>query len=81
MAWAQPAVLEPKVLEPIVLAAGGAATLELLLRGDELRGRRVAANVIVNEANGRFFDPRPGRTGSSRCALRRRFSRSAAPRP
>jgi iron complex outermembrane recepter protein len=41
----------------------GGATLELLLRGENLFDRRVAGSVIVNEANGRFFEPGPGRQG------------------
>lgn len=35
--------------------------LELLLRAENLADRRVAASVIVNEGNGRFFEPAPGR--------------------
>jgi iron complex outermembrane receptor protein len=36
--------------------------VELLLRVDNLADRRVAGSVIVNEANGRFFEPSPGRS-------------------
>ena len=36
----------------------GGNRLELLLCGENLAGRRVASSVIVNEANGRFFEPR-----------------------
>jgi iron complex outermembrane recepter protein len=32
------------------------------LRGDNLADRRVIGSVIVNEGNGRFFEPAPGRT-------------------
>lgn len=35
--------------------------LELLARVDNLADRQVAASVIVNEGNGRFFEPAPGR--------------------
>ena len=35
--------------------------LEWLLRAENLADRRVAASVIVNEGNGRFFEPAPGR--------------------
>ncbi|WP_457444088.1 hypothetical protein [Roseateles sp. P5_E4] len=33
-----------------------------LLRVDNLTGRRYAGSVIVNDGNGRFFEPAPGRT-------------------
>ena len=36
---------------------GGGWRLESLLRVDNLQGRRHAASVIVNDANGRFFEP------------------------
>jgi iron complex outermembrane receptor protein len=32
------------------------------VRGDNLFDRRYAGSVIVNEGNGRFFEPAPGRT-------------------
>ena len=32
------------------------------VRGDNLADRRVIGSVIVNEANGRYFEPAPGRT-------------------
>lgn len=35
--------------------------LDLLARAENLAGRRVAGSVIVNEGNGRFFEPAPGR--------------------
>jgi iron complex outermembrane receptor protein len=41
----------------------GPGRLELLGRVDNVAGRRVAASVIVNEANNRYFEPSPGRTG------------------
>ena len=37
--------------------------LELLARGENLADRKVAGSVIVNEGNGRFFEPAPGRGG------------------
>ncbi len=36
--------------------------LGALLRVDNLTGRRYAGSVIVNDGNGRFFEPAPGRT-------------------
>lgn len=35
--------------------------LDLLARAENLANRRVAGSVIVNEGNGRFFEPAPGR--------------------
>jgi len=35
--------------------------LDLLARGENLANRRVVGSVIVNEGNGRFFEPAPGR--------------------
>jgi iron complex outermembrane recepter protein len=40
----------------------GAGRLELLARIDNLGDRRYAGSVIVGDANGRFFEPAPGRT-------------------
>lgn len=40
----------------------GAWDLGALLRADNLGGRRYAGSVIVNDGNGRFFEPAPGRT-------------------
>jgi iron complex outermembrane receptor protein len=37
--------------------------LSLLARLDNLAGRAYAGAVIVNEANGRFFETAAGRTG------------------
>jgi iron complex outermembrane recepter protein len=42
----------------VTLPLGG---LELLARVDNLVHRQVAASVIVNEGNGRYFKPAPGR--------------------
>lgn len=41
----------------------GAGRLEALARIDNAFDRRVAGSVIVNEGNGRFFEPAPGRSG------------------
>lgn len=41
---------------------GAAGRLELLARVDNLADRRVVGSVIVNEGNGRFFEPAPGRS-------------------
>jgi iron complex outermembrane receptor protein len=40
---------------------GAAGRLEVLARVDNLADRRVVGSVIVNEGNGRFFEPAPGR--------------------
>jgi iron complex outermembrane recepter protein len=40
----------------------GRWTLGTFLRADNLFGRRYAGSVIVNEGNGRFFEPAAGRT-------------------
>ncbi len=40
----------------------GAWQLAGFARGDNLSARRYAGSVIVNEGNGRFFEPAPGRT-------------------
>ena len=40
----------------------GAWELGGFVRGDNLFGRRYAGSVIVNDANGRYFEPAPGRT-------------------
>ncbi|MEN9417034.1 MAG: hypothetical protein RI988_654 [Pseudomonadota bacterium] len=39
----------------------GTGRLEALVRLDNVFDRRVAGSVIVNESNGRFFEPAPGR--------------------
>ena len=44
------------------VARVGAWQLAGFARGDNLFGRRYAGSVIVNEGNGRFFEPAPGRT-------------------
>ncbi len=36
--------------------------LSAFVRGDNLADRRYAGSVIVNESNGRYFEPAPGRT-------------------
>jgi iron complex outermembrane receptor protein len=40
----------------------GSGWLELLARVENLANRSVAASVIVNEGNARFFEPAPGRS-------------------
>ena len=40
----------------------GAATLRAFVRVDNLLDARIVGSVIVNEANGRFFEPAPGRS-------------------
>jgi iron complex outermembrane receptor protein len=51
----------------------GAWQLTGFVRGDNLFGKRYAGSVIVNEGNGRFFEPAPGRTWlvgtSANCAF------------
>ena len=44
------------------LLRAGAWELSGFVRGDNLTGRRHAGSVIVNESNGRYFEPAPGRT-------------------
>ena len=44
------------------VAQFGAFRLTGFVRGDNLFDRRYAGSVIVNEGNGRFFEPAPGRT-------------------
>ena len=51
----------------------GAWTLETLLRADNLTDRRYAGSVIVNDGNGRFFEPAPGRTWLASASLSHRF--------
>ena len=41
------------------------------LRIDNLTGRRYAGSVIVNEGNGRFFEPAPGRQYSLKLVVSR----------
>jgi iron complex outermembrane receptor protein len=36
--------------------------LSAFVRGENLLDRRYAGSVIVNEGNGRYFEPAPGRT-------------------
>ena len=42
--------------------AQGRWSMSEFIRVDNVAGRRYAGSVIVNEANGRFFEPAPGRT-------------------
>jgi iron complex outermembrane receptor protein len=37
-------------------------TLQLFLRGDNLAGREYVGSVIVNDGNGRYYEPGPGRS-------------------
>ncbi|HVT36813.1 MAG TPA: TonB-dependent receptor, partial [Nevskiaceae bacterium] len=46
------------------------ARLSLYLRGENLTGARYVGSVIVNEANGRYFEPAPGRTFFAGASLR-----------
>jgi len=48
-------------------------TLELLARVDNLADRRVVGSVIVNDANGRYFEPAAGRSGLVSLRYQRRF--------
>ena len=43
------------------------------VRGDNLADRRVIGSVIVNEANGRYFEPAPGRTWTAGLSGRLNF--------
>jgi iron complex outermembrane receptor protein len=47
--------------------------LELLARIDNLADRRVVGSVIVNDANGRFFEPAAGRSALVSLRYSRRF--------
>ena len=49
------------------------ATLDLLARVDNVADRRVAGSVIVSDANARFFEPAPGRTGLLSVRYSQRF--------
>jgi iron complex outermembrane receptor protein len=42
---------------------GGGQRLELLARVDNIGNRRYVGSVIVNDANGRAFEPAPSRNG------------------
>ena len=44
------------------LLRGGPWELNAFVRGDNLLNRSYAGSVIVNEGNGRYFEPAPGRT-------------------
>ena len=45
-----------------VQGQGNAAAWQAFLRVDNLTDRRYAGSVIVNDANGRFFEAAPGRS-------------------
>ncbi len=45
-----------------VAASVGRWRLSAFVRGDNLADRRYAGSVIVDEGNGRYFEPAPGRT-------------------
>ncbi|HEY0954869.1 MAG TPA: TonB-dependent receptor, partial [Roseateles sp.] len=47
--------------------------LGALLRVDNLADRRVAGSVIVNDGNGRFFEPAPGRAWLAGLTVSQRF--------
>ena len=44
---------------------GGGWRLSEYLRIDNLGNRRILGSVIVNESNGRFYEPSPGRNGAA----------------
>ncbi|MDP4299608.1 TonB-dependent receptor family protein [Leptothrix discophora] len=52
---------------------GNDAKLELLTRGDNLADRRYAGSVIVSEAQQRYFEPAPGRSGLVSLRYLRKF--------
>jgi iron complex outermembrane receptor protein len=51
----------------------GAWQLTTSLRVDNLGDRRYAGSVIVNDGNGRFFEPAPGRTWTAGVSIAHRF--------
>ena len=51
----------------------GAWDLGAFVRADNLFGRSYAGSVIVNEGNGRFFEPAPGRTWLAGASATLRF--------
>jgi len=51
----------------------GAWDVGALLRVDNLTARRYAGSVIVNDGNGRFFEPAPGRTWLASANASHRF--------
>ncbi|WP_374673602.1 TonB-dependent receptor family protein [Ideonella sp.] len=51
----------------------GGGGVEAFLRSDNLFDRRYAGSVIVNEGNGRFFEPGPGRTWLAGVRWQQRF--------
>lgn len=54
-------------------ALGDADTLELLARVDNVTDRRVVGSVIVNDGNGRYFEPTAPRTALLSLRYQRRF--------
>lgn len=52
-------------------AVDGDTQLQLSARVDNLGGRRIIGSVIVNDSNGRYFEPAPGRTWLLGVSLRR----------
>ncbi len=50
-----------------------AADLQLLARLDNVAGRRVVGSVIVNDGNGRFFEPAAPRNALVSLRYLRRF--------
>ena len=51
----------------------GSTRLEWLARVENLSDRRIAGSIIVSEANGRFFEPAPGRSWLLSARLSRPF--------
>ena len=55
------------------LLQSGPWTLDAFARVDNLLDRRYAGSVIVNEGNGRYFEPAPGRNWSAGVSVSYRF--------
>ncbi len=55
------------------VVTAGAWELGGFVRGDNLFARRYAGSVIVNDGNGRFFEPAPGRTWLASMSATLRF--------
>jgi len=51
------------MLLPLFLLSCERGDLSATARVDNVFDRRYAGSVIVNEGNGRFFEPAPGRSG------------------
>jgi iron complex outermembrane receptor protein len=49
------------------------STLQTYLRIDNLFGRRYAGSTIINESNGRYYEPAPGRNWSAGVSAALRF--------